>query len=184
MRNRLRPSAWRRRITLVLSEAVEVVKKDERDQVLIAVHDEAGGFFSGLGIDDAAELDALVAFMVGLLRVEFLVGDDAHGEASDTSVAANQGLAILGLVLVEAAFIHDARENFFHVVGARARGIVGAVDFFGQHRRVHGLFAIPEGLAAVSPLFYERADAGEASLVIGLAEVDRAAGGGVHGSTS
>ena len=118
------------------------------------------------------------------MRVKFLVGDDAHGEASDASVAADQRFAVLGLVLVEAAFIHNARENFFHVVGARGRGIVGAVDFFGRHRRVDGLFAIPEGLAAVSPLFYERADAAEASLVIGLAEVNRAADGGVHGGAA
>src|SRR5208282_5867945 len=106
------------------------------------------------------------------------------GEASDASVAANQGFAVLGLVLVQAAFVHDARQNFLHVVGTRGRGIVGAVDFFGRHRRVHGLFAIPDGLAAVSPLFYEGADAGDASFVVGFAEVDRAADGRMHGGSA
>ena len=125
-------------------EAIDVVKKNERDQALVAVHDKAGGFFGGLGVNNTAEFHALVAFVVSLVRVEFLVGDDADGETSYASVATDQRRAVLGLVLVEAAFIHNARENFFHIVGARGRGIVSAVDFFGRHRRVHGLFAIPE----------------------------------------
>src|SRR5208337_825946 len=165
-------------------EAVDVVEKNERDQVLVAVHDEAGGFFGGLGVDDAAELDAFVAFVVSLLRVELLVGNDADGEASDASVAADEGFAILGLVLVEAALVHDARQNLLHVIRPRGRGIVGAVDFFGRHRWVHGLFAIPDGLAAVSPLFYERADAPDAGSVIRFAEVYRTADGGVHSGSA
>ena len=38
-------------------EAVHVVEEDEGDEVLIAVHDEAGGFLRALGIDDAADFD-------------------------------------------------------------------------------------------------------------------------------
>src|SRR5208282_3081357 len=165
-------------------KAVYVVEKNERDKILVAVHDEAGGLFGGLGVDDAAELDAFVAFMVGLLRVEFLIGDDAYGEASDASVAADQRFAVLGLVFVEAAFVYDTRQNFFHVVGARGRCIVGAVDFFGRHRRVHGLLAIPERLAAIAPFFYERTDAAQVGFVVGFAEVDGATDGGMHGGAA
>jgi len=50
------------------------------DQILIAVHDEARGFFCRLRIDHTAELDALAAFVIGLMGVRFLVGDDAHGK--------------------------------------------------------------------------------------------------------
>ena len=42
-------------------EAVDVVQENQRDEVLIAVQDEARGFFGGLGVDDAAELDALLS---------------------------------------------------------------------------------------------------------------------------
>ncbi len=161
-------------------EAVYVVEKDERDQALVAVHDEASGLLGGLGVNNAAELDALVAFMVSLVRVKFLIGNNADGEASDASIPADQRFPILGLVLVKAAFIHNARENFFHVVRARGRGIVSAVDLFGLHRWLHGLFAIPERLAAVTPFFNQRTDAGDTRLVIRLAKVDGAADGGVH----
>ena len=37
-------------------ESVDVVQKDQRDQVLVAVHDEAGGFFRGFGVNHAAKL--------------------------------------------------------------------------------------------------------------------------------
>ena len=160
------------------------MEKHKRDQVLVAVHDEARGFFGGLGVDDAAELDAFVAFVVGLLRVKFLVGDDAYGEASDARVAADHRFAILRLVLIEAAFIHDARENLLHIIGTRGRGVVGAVDFFGRHRRVDGLFAVEGRLAAVSPFVDKRTDAGEAGFVVGFAEVDGTADGGVHGGSA
>jgi hypothetical protein len=72
-------------------------KENQRDQILVAVHDEARGLFGRLGVDHAAELDALVAFVIDLLRVQFLIGDDADGEAADAPVATDQSLAILGL---------------------------------------------------------------------------------------
>ena len=41
-------------------------RKISGHQVLVAVHDEARGLLGGLGVDDAAELDALVAALIGL----------------------------------------------------------------------------------------------------------------------
>ena len=38
-------------------EAVYVVQENQRNQVLVAVHDEARGLVGALGINDAAELD-------------------------------------------------------------------------------------------------------------------------------
>ena len=85
-------------------------------QVLIAVHDEASCFFGRLGVDDAAELDSLVAFVIGLLGVQFLIGDDSNRKAADTTISADHGLAVLRLVLVKAAAVEYARQYFLHVV--------------------------------------------------------------------
>ena len=70
-------------------EAVDVVQENQRDAVLVAVEDEARGFFGGLGVDDAAEFDALLVGAAGeRVDVFFLVGDDADGPAADARVAA------------------------------------------------------------------------------------------------
>ena len=42
-------------------EAVHVVQENQRDQILVAVQDEARGFLRRFGVDHAAEFDALVA---------------------------------------------------------------------------------------------------------------------------
>ena len=88
-------------------EAVDVVQKDQRNQVLVAVHDEARGFFGALGVDDAAEFDALFAGVAGLGLRRFLVGDDADGDSADAGVAADEGAAVVGAVFVELAAVDD-----------------------------------------------------------------------------
>ena len=103
-------------------ESVDVVEENKRNQVLIAVHDEASGLLRRLGIDHAAELNALVAFVIGLLRMQFLIGDDADGEAADSAVSADQCLAVLRLVLVKAAAIENARQHFLHVIRTSGDG--------------------------------------------------------------
>ena len=106
-------------------EAVHVVQEDQRNHVLVAVHDEARGLLGAFGIDDAAELDAPVALMIDLLHVQLLVGHDADGIAADARVAAQQRLAILGLVLVEVAAVDNARDDLAHVV---LRGRIAVED--------------------------------------------------------
>ena len=86
-------------------EPVYVMKEDKRNQVLIAVHDEARCFLSRLGVDHAAKLDALMALVVRLLRMQLLVGNNPHGESADARVPADQRLAVLRLVFIEAARI-------------------------------------------------------------------------------
>jgi len=97
------------------------MKKDQRNQILVAVHDEARGLLGRLRVDHAPKLDALVAFMISLLRVQFLISDDSHGEAADAPVSADESLAILRFVFVKAAAIEHARQYFLHVVGPRGR---------------------------------------------------------------
>src|ERR1700688_2530594 len=112
-------------------EAVYVVQKNQRDAVLVAVEDEAGGFFGGFGINHAAEFDA---FLVGAARegmdVFFLVRDDADGPATDARVAAEQGFAVLGAIFVELAGVHDAGDDVTHVVLLAGVGGEDAVNFF------------------------------------------------------
>ncbi len=88
-------------------ESVDVVQEDQGDQVLIAVHDEAGRFLRALGIDDAADLDpfrpADGPMATRLILVDLLVGDDADRVAADARIAAKNGPAEIRLVLVELA---------------------------------------------------------------------------------
>jgi len=48
--------------------------------------------------------------------VFFLVGDDSHGPAAYARVAAEQGFAVFGAVFLELAAVHEAGDNFAHVV--------------------------------------------------------------------
>src|SRR5262249_43423831 len=111
-------------------EAVDVVQKDKRNTVLVAVEDETRGFFGGFRVDDAAELDA---FLIGMGRVGsdvlFLVGNDADSPAADARVAAEQSFAVFGAVFLELAAVDEAADDFAHVV--LFGGIAGedAVEF-------------------------------------------------------
>jgi hypothetical protein len=69
-------------------EAVDIVKKDERNQILIAVHDEARGLRSTLGIDHAAKLDPLLPRLAGMRLVGFLIGDNPYREAANSAISA------------------------------------------------------------------------------------------------
>src|SRR5262249_54259033 len=97
-------------------EAVDVVEEDQRDLVLAAVEDEAGGLLGALAVDDAAELDRVA----GAAHVGLLVGDDADGEAAEAGEAADERRAVLLPVLLELAAVDEARQHVAHVVLADA----------------------------------------------------------------
>ena len=98
-------------------EAIDVVQEDQRHQVLVAVEDKPRGFFGGLGVDNAAELDPpLAGARRDSLHVFFLVGDEAYGPAADARVAAQQRLAVLGAILFKSAAVDDPRNHLPHVV--------------------------------------------------------------------
>ena len=79
------------------------MEEHQRNQILVAVHDEACRLLRRLGVNYAAELEALVPFVIGLLRMQLLVCDDAHGKSANAGVTAYQRLAVFRLVLVEPA---------------------------------------------------------------------------------
>ena len=98
-------------------KTIDVVKEDQRHQVLITVENEARGFFRSFRVDDAAELNALFAASGGgHLHVFLLVGDNPHRPAADARVTADHRLPILGAILVEGRGVHKAGDDFPHVV--------------------------------------------------------------------
>src|SRR5215475_3523546 len=156
------------------------MKEDNWNQVLVAVHDEASGFFRRFGVDHAAKLNPLAALVVSRLRMQLLVGNDSYSEAADASISAYQGLPVLRLIFIEFAGVRDAGDDFFNVVGASRRGIVNSVDLLGGKRGRNRLLSVPGRLPPVSPLFDNRANAQKAGLVVWLVKIDCAADGGVH----
>ena len=90
------------------------MKEDQRDQVLIAVHDKARGFVRGFRVNDAAYFIS----PSWLADVGFLVGDDAYRPASQPRVPADQSFAVFRLVLYELAQIDQPGDDVAHIVFA------------------------------------------------------------------
>ena len=93
-------------------EAGDVLQEEERDPLLVAELDEAGALVRRIGVDHAADLELLVlGAESGLVDHDrALVGDDADGAPGDPAGAADQGLAIVRLELVELRVVEQARE--------------------------------------------------------------------------
>ena len=77
----------------------------------------------------------LLPCVIDLLHVQLLVGHDAHGVAADARIAAQQRLAILGLVLVEAAAVDNPRNDLAHVVLPRGIALINPVQLFRRVER-------------------------------------------------
>ena len=162
-------------------EAVHVVQENKRDAVLVAVEDEARRLLRGLRIDHSAELDALLVRTGSKrLHVLFLVRDDTDGPAANARIAAEQGFAVFGAVFLEFACVHNARDDFAHVVLLRRFGGEDAVNFFASVARI-ARRRVAEGRSVRrAHLVHESPNALEARLVVFLAEIHRAADLRVH----
>ena len=156
------------------------MQKNQGDQILVAVHDEARRLFRRLGINDPAKFNPSLALVRDGLLVRLLIGHDSHSKAADARVPAEQRLAVVGLVFVEAATIYDPRQNLFHVVRTGGVGFVNPINLLRRIERRFGFFAIEGRGAFVSQFFHQRADARQATLIVGLAIIHRAADLGVH----
>ena len=114
-------------------EAVDVMQEDERNQVLIAVHDEARRLFRTLGINHAAELNPLFPRLAGMRLVGLLVGDDPYREATDPAISAKHRLAVIRLVFVEFRTVDQPGNHLVHVVAVactlRRIGIEQGIQF-------------------------------------------------------
>src|SRR3989441_3917027 len=121
---------------------IDVVQKNKRHQVLVAVEDEARGFRRRFRVDYAAELDALLARTAShcrddALHVFLLVGDDADGPAADARVPAEHRLAVFGAVLLKHRAVHDPGNDLPHIVLLRWVGREDSVDVLGRIERLY-----------------------------------------------
>src|SRR5258708_2952931 len=98
-------------------EAVHVVHENQRNAVLIAIENEARGFFRRLSINYAAKFDAfLVRAASQALHVFFLILGHPAGTSASVGAAAKQRFAVFRAVFLEFAGVHDAGNDFPHVV--------------------------------------------------------------------
>ena len=117
-------------------EAVDVMEKNQRDAILVAVENKARGFFRGFGVNHAAKFHALLVRAARKrLHVFLLIRDDSNGPASDARIAAEQRFAAFGAVFLEFAGIHDAGDDFAHVVLLAGIARKDSVDFFRRKER-------------------------------------------------
>src|SRR5208283_2564548 len=108
-----------------------------RDAVLVAIHDKARSFLRRLGVNHAAEFDAL---LVGVRCVGgdvlLLIGDDADSPSTDARIPTKQRFAILGTVFVEGAAIGNAGNDLTHIVLLRGIARENAVEVAGGVQRL------------------------------------------------
>ena len=83
-------------------KARNVLNKEQRRRVTIAVFDKIRRFFSRFGVNDAAEFRRFAGFA---FHHSAMIGDDADVPASNPRRPANHFLRVVGLKLVELAFV-------------------------------------------------------------------------------
>src|SRR2546428_4630066 len=89
-------------------KSIYIVKKDQRDAILIAIENEARSLLGGLGVNHAPELDALlIRAWRECLHMLFLIGDDADCPAADASVSAEHRFAVFGAIFFKLAAVDN-----------------------------------------------------------------------------
>src|SRR5262249_25750265 len=105
-------------------EAVDVLKKDDRDPGLITVHDEARGLIGAVDVDDSSVLKGAGSRS----RTLPLVGHNPDGDSSQTAVAANERLTEFRLVFVKGTVVKDAGQDLPDIVFLATRPVKYLVD--------------------------------------------------------
>ena len=147
-----------------------------RQPALVAVHDEPGRLVGAVDVNDAAVLHRPVGRSCSAC---FWLATTPTGHAAQPAVAANQRLAVLRLVLVEGPVVENARQQIAHIVFAAWPCWNSVQRSAGGRpgRRSQADIALRSAGSAVD----QAAQAVQAAGLIGLAEIDGAADGGVHG---
>src|SRR5262245_10847625 len=105
-----------------------------------------------------------------------LVGDDADRMPAEPRISADERLAILSLVLLKAAGIDQAVEQFSHFVLLLRIGWIDAENIASRSRWIGGLVA-PKQIT--SQVFRQRRCKGtqsfDAGIVVDLMKIDRSA---------
>ena len=157
------------------------MQKNQRYQVLVAIENEPRSFVRRFGIDHAAEFDALISRAgCGDGDGLFLVGHNSNGPAANARVAAQQSLPVFGAVFFEFALVHDALNDFVHVVLLRRIRRENSVNFLGRMCGWRSRFVIEGRAGGMAEFVHQGADAFNARRIVRLAKVNRAADLRVH----
>src|SRR5947209_19799002 len=125
-------------------------------------------------------MDALFSRVGGYPNVLLLVGNDPHRPAADARISAHHRLAVLGSVFLEGARVHDAGDDFPHVVLPGRIAREDAVDLVRRVGRGLRGYAIEGRARPVSHFVYQSANPLQTRVVIGFVEVNGAADPGVN----
>ena len=114
------------------------------------------------------------------LHVLFLIGDDADGPAADARVTAENGFTVFGAIFFKFAGVHNACDDFAHVV--LLGGIAGenSVDFVAWIERLARCNVAERRRIRRAHFVDERANPRDARVVVRLAKIHRAANLRVH----
>ena len=162
-------------------ETVHVVQEHQRDPVLVAIQNKAGCLFCRLGVNYASKFDALLIRAAGQrLYMFFLIRNDAHSPSLDPRIAAEQRFPVFRAIFLEFARIHDACDDFAHVILFGRVAGKDSVDFVRGKKRLPRLGMAEGRGSGCAHLVYQRANAVETRLIIRFAKIHRAADLRVH----
>src|SRR5579864_6383979 len=105
----------------------------------------------------------------------FLIRNYADSPSADARVAAKQRLAVFSSVFLEFAGVHDARNDFAHVVLLDRVAGKNSVDFVTGEERVSWFYMAEWRGIGCAHLVCERSNTLEACVVIRFAKIHRAA---------
>src|SRR5262249_1595030 len=157
-------------------KTIYVMQKQNGNEILIAVEDEAGSLVGTFRVDHAAKLKSLALFA----NMQLLVRYDSHREPAHTCIACKQSLPVLCFVLGKFAAVHDAGDDPTHVIFFLWTSSKHAVDFGRVFERLNGFATIERRASPLAHLVDQLANAPDASRVVLFPEVYRTAYVGVH----
>ena len=155
-----------------------VLKKNDRQSGLIAIHDKTCGFVGAVRVDDAAHLNArlLCADLVAL------IGHDPDRMSVDTHVGRDERLSVVGLVFIERIRVDNRGEQITRIVlllAVEADQVVDRIWIPGRRERLfRGVILFRR--FGFRQMRHKRTESLQAGWVIFLVKVDRAAHFGVH----
>ncbi len=138
-------------------------------------------FFGGLGVNHTAKFDALLVRAARQrLHVLFLIGDNSDRPAADARVSAQKRFTVLRAIFFEFACVHDAGDNFPHVVLLSRIARKYPVDVFCGIKRFARFHMTERRRVGRTDFVDERANPREARIIIRLAKIHSAADLCVH----
>ena len=163
-------------------KARHILQEHQRNAALITVQDEACCLVCTVAVDHSAHLDFALTAAGDLAVIRY----DTNGPPIDAAIAADDGLAVVGLVFVEFAAVEQSRQDLARGVGPGAVCRHNAVDLLGVEGGIARFGAVEQRALSLQgrELLDQRSD-GRDGLFVGLnLIVNDARHGAVHRSTA